>query len=1203
MSRLTSIEKGGYYPFDLSHVPALSALFQTTPAGGKLLDPCAGEGSVLLALAEKLNLTPYANELDNGRGTTCKEKLPKGQAIIGDMYQLRTTNGAYSVVWCNPPYTWDSGDEKRREFAMLKHSLKWVTVGGFLLWAIYAHQFTDQAALYLAKNSGLVDVWAMPGLHLDTYKQIVVVAQVGKPTEEPQAVVSRLMAERNAGFTELPAKPEPRYELPAPASVKNFLFTSKVPSVEAVLEAITGAPEMTGLQMLLTPPEAQPIRHPVIQPKAGQLGLVLAAGMFNGLVVDTPEGKAAVRSTIVSEEQLDQAASETPDETNEATAEKEVYRTTPTTTITLLDEHGIVRELSGDSAVVDFIQTYKRVFLDFIERTYTPLYHFNYAPYADVLKYPKRGRLYEMQKHVVAACAAALAERKGVILVGTPGTGKTIMGATIAAILHKNRTPGQVVIVLCPPHLVEKWQREAKEAAPNVTAKILTNAQEVSAFMKDAARNTKALSLGIISREAAKAGEGWQIAVHWHNRRMVRWSVGEIRPASDGERVVLLREPHCPTCGALVDENTLSHTAKRGHKATRGAKAYRKDDATPAKEPWLVRLPRFCPHCGEALWQDTRTFSKPKEGRTWRKNPRVPLAKFIAKRYPHRVQLLIADECHEGKSAATDQGEALSVLANAAHKVLGLTGTLFGGQASSLYALEYLFNPTMRRRYPWGSGLARWVRDMGVLERIVTYKPSYDKAGVYTGKRRIENKPKEAPGCSPSLVAEILDHCVFVDLPDIGRKMPDFQEIPVPIKPDSEMAALYTEAKGKLGQYLFQCKLEGDASALGMYLQTLLSWPSAPYRTETCIHRKRLSRDSDEVLEIPVHTIPSLAEDKIYAKEQWLLDTVNEELSQGRGVAIFCRQTGTRDIQPRLEQLIKQHVPLAKPFVLKGSVEASKREAVLNRQVEHGVNILICNPILVMTGLDLVAFPSLIFFEPLYSLYVMGQASRRAWRLIQDKACKTFYPFYTDLMEHQAIELVGRKTQAANLLYGNSTSGGLTELASGGGGNLLSELAKSIQDDTKVADLTALFARAAAAPMESAWCAPEAEPIIQVERPMSEPVLPLTASALVDDPLIAFLTELGGVVTSIEHVADLVSEAAQPAPLTLPPIQRSAKRRTARSLLDVPDMSVPPQWAFATQPSLFADRPTPRPSVFPTPKAHLAPGKQLSLFDRAAQCA
>ncbi|MEP7288445.1 MAG: DUF6094 domain-containing protein [Chloroflexota bacterium] len=1163
MPRLISIEKGGYYPFPSAHLPALCGLFIAPPQGGRLLDPCAGEGEALLALADGLKLTPYANELDNARGALCKQKLPKGHAITGDMYQLRTTSNAYSVVWCNPPYTWDSGDDKRREFAMLKLSMKWVAPSGFMLWAIYAHQFTDQAALYLAQNASQVEVWAMPGLHLETYQQIVVVAKVGQPTEAPPAVAVRLMTERQAGFSTLPEQPEPRYKLPTAVTVKTFLFTSKVPSVEAVLDAITSSPELNGIQMLLTPPEQQAIRHPVIQPKAGQLGLVLAAGMFNGLVVDTPGGKAAVRSTIVSEERLDQGASEEPDESNEHSAEKEVYRTQPTTTITLLDERGTIHELSGDGALVEFIQQHKPALLDYIDRTYTPLYTFDYTEYAGVMQYAKHGRLYETQRHVIAACATALKRRKGVILVGTPGTGKTIMAATLAAALQGQMKPGQVDLVICPPHLVEKWQREAKEAAPNVTAKILTNAVEVSAFMKAAQKNTTALHIGIMSREAAKAGEGWAIAVHWHNRRIARWGADEKRPVNDGKRILLLREPHCPTCGALVDDSTVSHAAQRCKPLQHGMKARQKPNATPAKESWLARVPHFCTQCGQALWQDTRTFSKPKKGNTWRKNPRVPLAKFIATRYPHRVHLLIADELHECKSAATDQGEALSILANAAHKVIGLTGTLYGGQASTIYAIEYLFNPAIRRCYPWGSGINRWVRDMGVLERIVNYKPSYDKAGVYTGKRRIENKPKEAPGCSPSLVAEILDHCVFVDLPDIGRKMPDFEEIPVPITPDTEVAALYTEAKQVLGQYLFKCKLEGDASALGMYLQTLLSWPSAPYRSEACIHRKRLSRDSAEVIEIPAHTIPALDEGKVYAKEQWLLDTLNSELAEGRGIAIFCRQTGTRDIQPRLEQLIRKHVPLAKPFVLHGSVEAAKREAVLERQVEKGVNVLVCNPILVQTGLDLINFPTLVFFEPMYSLYVMGQASRRAWRLIQDKPCKTYYPFYTDLMEHQAVELVGRKTQAANLLYGNTSSGGLSEMTSGGGGSLLSELAKSIQADASVTDLSTLFARATAAPVESAWAIQEPVATEPEQPPAQITVAPLIAHSALVQPVEPTLPKA--------------------APL---PVRIKQRRKRARSLLEAPDDS-----PFSA----------PKPTTFPKARTDSTPlplfkPTQLSLF-------
>jgi hypothetical protein len=339
--------------------------------------------------------------------------------------------------------------------------------------------------------------------------------------------------------------------------------------------------------------------------------------------------------------------------------------------------------------------------------------------------------------------------------------------------------------------------------------------------------------------------------------------------------------------------------------------------------------------------------------------------------------------------------------------------------------------------------------------------------------------------------------------------------------------------------------MEGDASALGMYLQTLLSWPSAPYREEACIHRKRLNRDSDDFIEIPVHTIPALDEDRLYAKERWLIDTVREELAQGRGVAVFCRQTGTRDIQPRLEKLLKQHLPLCKPFILKSSVQADRREEVLNRQLDLGVNTLICNPKLVQTGLDLVALPTIIFFEVDYSLYVMGQASRRAWRLIQDKPCKVYYPFYADLMENQAVELIGLKQQAAGLLYGEET-GGLSTLKSAGGGSLLAELAAEIGADKTIADLGSLFARHAQTsdPTENAWFTEAAAEDVpsQTKTEPEPPVILQMEPDVAADPLLRFVMELGGVITDVQ-------ENRQSAPL---PPRELVKRRRVK-LTDAPE--------------------------------------------------
>ena len=47
--------------------------------------------------------------------------------------------------------------------------------------------------------------------------------------------------------------------------------------------------------------------------------------------------------------------------------------------------------------------------------------------------------------------------------------------------------------------------------------------------------------------------------------------------------------------------------------------------------------------------------------------------------------------------------------------------------------------------------------------------------------------------------------------------------------------------------------------------------------------------------------------------------------------------------------------------------------------------MLITNPRLVQTGLDLVSFQTVVFIEPEYSLYTLWQVLRRVWRLGQTR--------------------------------------------------------------------------------------------------------------------------------------------------------------------------------------------------------------------------
>ncbi len=149
-------------------------------------------------------------------------------------------------------------------------------------------------------------------------------------------------------------------------------------------------------------------------------------------------------------------------------------------------------------------------------------------------------------------------------------------------------------------------------------------------------------------------------------------------------------------------------------------------------------------------------------------------------------------------------------------------------------------------------------------------------------------------------------------------------------------------------------------------------------------------------------------------------------------------------------------------------------------------------------------------------------------------------------MEHQAVELIGRKQQAAALLYGDSTSGGLSALNGSDGGNLLAALAAEIDGDSSVTDLRDLFARANTEvdPAESAWFAEEVT---------GEAEASLEPTPDENDPLLRFLVEdCGGVIVKVEEAPASETPTATAVRVALPPRQKRVHRRRALNLLDVP---------------------------------------------------
>ena len=93
---------------------------------------------------------------------------------------------------------------------------------------------------------------------------------------------------------------------------------------------------------------------------------------------------------------------------------------------------------------------------------------------------------------------------------------------------------------------------------------------------------------------------------------------------------------------------------------------------------------------------------------------------------------------------------------------------------------------------------------------------------------------------------------------------------------------------------------------------------------------------------------------------------------------VYATHTGTRDI-PRMDDILTRHG--FRVAVMKADAVAPERRKAWVR-VKQGIDVMICHPRLVQTGLDLIDFPTLIWHETDYSVYVR-QASRRSWRIGQ----------------------------------------------------------------------------------------------------------------------------------------------------------------------------------------------------------------------------
>ena len=504
-----------------------------------------------------------------------------------------------------------------------------------------------------------------------------------------------------------------------------------------------------------------------------------------------------------------------------------------------------------------------------------------------------------------------------------------------------------------------------------------------------------------MSRERAKLSYRWKAAV------IKRWAVSKGRLVRDEETGEPFRVPCCPDCTAQIVDK----------------------DGVPLTDVDLNRRKRVCEQCGAPLWQADSSSLR-----------RYPLSDYVKHRMKGFFDLLVTDEVHEYKSRGSAQGIAAGILADACGKSLSLTGTVMGGYASTLFHLLYRFSPEIRTEFG-RSDEHRWIQRYGFEEHSIG-KPDNDAVedGRNSRRRKYRKVVRERPGLVPSALFHLIGNTVFLRLSDVASGLPDYEEQVLLSSMDSEedstgysQRSAYDTVFEELRKKLAEALKKGSKRLLATYLQTLLAYPDGCTKGETVF---------DPATGEPIVQVPPLSHEKLYPKEKSLLDLVAAERMEGRRVLVYATHTGTRDITERMDDILTRHG--FRVAVMKAdAVAPDKREAWVAEKVNQGIDVLICHPRLVQTGLDLIDFQTVCWYETDYSVYVMRQASRRSWRIGQTRPVKVVFMSYRNTLQADALKLVAKKLQSSLAVEGELPEDGLAAYGDDGD-DLMMALARKI---------------------------------------------------------------------------------------------------------------------------------------------------------------
>lgn len=627
------------------------------------------------------------------------------------------------------------------------------------------------------------------------------------------------------------------------------------------------------------------------------------------------------------------------------------------------------------------------------------------------------------QAYVIQGLVNELQRDRVAFAVGDMGTGKSIISLGVVNVLHSiSGRKASRFLLTAPGITIPKWQnKEIGETLPNAKVFTIRSTEDAAYYLRRAREgrlSADGINFVLVGIDRAKLGPDPWCAALWKRiagTKTYSW--------------------HCPECGRWISDpvflkNKESVPVTWSFFANEPFSPEKFSPSGMAKTKIKWSMPpklRKCPHadCQSPLWRPAlksrgETANKPR----W-------FVSDILKRLKKHFDLFIADEVHQTKGENSGRGSAFAQMVKAGKKTLCLTGTLVNGLSTSIKEILWRTDPTslIKDGFDHKSGMIQWASRYGVLERVIC--TSGDDEGIHTKRKRVERQPKEKPGIAPALVAtHLLHRSAFLELPDLGLPIVEFNEIPVFVELDKVHQEMYTSFHSNLYNHCKQAYAKGNNGAFSKFIPSTIN----------AVDRSDLENVVEVSGESSVFT--GLGANYINAKERKLVELVSENLAEGRGCVVYCFYTDTYAVHRRIQKVLRDNGIDAE--ILGSHVSPEKRFEWLYRAEERGIKVFICNLRLVEVGLDLYPWPTIIYYQMSYDINSVRQSSRRAWRIGQVRSCRTYYLIANKTQQVAQFESCMNKRAHALLAEGRLDRSELKRFGRDASNSLAADLAECL---------------------------------------------------------------------------------------------------------------------------------------------------------------